>query len=662
MKARLKIDVKNYITEIENEIIEEINKSNGVYLISGCGTGKTHFVKNILCKKKNTLVINFLNVVNEQSYKDIYIDGRNVRYYNGEKSKAINVQQIENKIFTDNDEVLKKIEIVVIDEIQLQHLSCNFRPICGLRLKEFIDKCIKLGIKILLITGTPIAPLDEVFGLSKIKVTKTDLEEKDKYTFTLMKGLCPSNCIGFVKRLIEEGKTVILKTDKYTKRVETLAKKENLRTARIYSDANKVDVETPTKYIIKNQVLPDEYDLFITTKVLVEGVNLLEDNDREVVIVSFVDDIESPMSAIQLASRLRKQHKNLILGYTKEEDFDLTKTYSGYNSILKDPIFTDREKYLARFTNKDVWKSYIENCVPSEIIESETIEKKEKIEDDDKLPISLNELTATLIGKLREIDKEWMCKEKPFSKYFRVRSTDKDIVEIAESGEGYYYLYVPSSKGLVKSLLRLMNSKIIDVTKLDDDEIIDIIEVENTYFTLADSTKNNDAILKDYAKGIKGDCFSTMLAEALKTNVRAIKGGEDVPLTKRMENKHIFSHLIILENFPETIKRLAKLNNPFTDSSEPIEDIFKKERLNYLNSLSTKSKNLINTKENAGKIGGKIGGKATKSITLINNSLGFSMTFSSSKDCDSYVVAKLGFTKREKERLRNSEVKGYRRA
>ena len=74
MKARLKIDVKNYITEIENEIIEEINKSNGVYLISGCGTGKTHFVKNILCKKKKTLVINFLNVVNEQSYKDIYIE------------------------------------------------------------------------------------------------------------------------------------------------------------------------------------------------------------------------------------------------------------------------------------------------------------------------------------------------------------------------------------------------------------------------------------------------------------------------------------------------------------------------------------------------------------------------------------------------------------
>lgn len=653
--------IKKYLSEIAEDLEKLLNNEQGLYLISGCGTGKTYYISEYLAKRKNTLVVNFLNVVNRQSYSDIYIEGTSTRYIDGTRSSAINVQQHSSI----KDEVLKKFDLVVIDEIQLQYISSDFRcSVVGEPLKDFILKCINLGVKVLLITGTPIAPVDTIYGLAKVKIIKTELTNIDKYTITFAKGLSYRNCIKKIQRFINEGYKVVVKTDLHSKEIEKLAKERNIRTARLYADAYKVNIDTPTKYVVDHQCLPDEYDLFITTKVMVEGVNFNNDEDDKVIVITFVDDIESPMSAMQLASRLRKQHKNLILGYNSDEDFYISKKRIGYSSTLKDEIFLERERILSLFNNICLWKNYFNNAGSCNFIDEVFNESAEDIEVNNELPLKLSELAGMLNDKIRKINKNWRTLEKPFTQYFRLRSSEDENINITDSGEGYYYLSVPAKKGVIKSLLRTMNKKLVDVSDMTDEEIEDFNQVENTCFILTESLKDdasNESLLIDYVRGIEGELFKDKVEQVLKEKVTSVVGGKIVELTKKDENKHIYSHLSIMENYKDSIIRIGDLTrfkcNPFSQNYETVLDTFRRERKDFLIKLDQLKKSLSAKR----KVSGSIGGKTTKTITLVNDSIGFKMTFNSSKNCDTYVRETLKFSDSNMKRLRKEEVNGYKR-
>jgi hypothetical protein len=56
--------IKKYLAEIKDELLSLIDQNKGLYIIAGCGCGKSYFVKEVLMKRYIVLNVNFLNIAN----------------------------------------------------------------------------------------------------------------------------------------------------------------------------------------------------------------------------------------------------------------------------------------------------------------------------------------------------------------------------------------------------------------------------------------------------------------------------------------------------------------------------------------------------------------------------------------------------------------------
>ena len=206
------LKVNNYLSEIQEEIIEKLESTNGIFLCAGCGLGKSYLIREVLMKRYKCLNVNFLNILNNQNFQDTYEEGKkSVLEYKGTESKTINVANIQ---FI-SAECLNNLELLIVDEIHNTHFHATFRRCCGDSLVEQLQRFKEAGVKILVVSGTPIGgiSLGKRLGLTSIKVEKKNIEEKDKYIFTFREGLNCLNVADFALNLENQGKTVLIITD-----------------------------------------------------------------------------------------------------------------------------------------------------------------------------------------------------------------------------------------------------------------------------------------------------------------------------------------------------------------------------------------------------------------------------------------------------------------
>ena len=211
------IKVNRFLDE-SNELKEIIRDNQSVYIIGGCGIGKSYFVREYLMKTYITLNVNFLNVLNLQNFVDSYIDRNAIINSKGKESISINVKNLQYI----SDEALGNIDLVVVDEIQELWLSSNYRGETGDSLMNQLIRAKGKGCRIVVISGTPIGGVSivEKLNLEVVEVIKTQIEDKDTYNYIFLQGLTKLNIGEFAKQQIEQDYTIVIKSDKDRKEIK----------------------------------------------------------------------------------------------------------------------------------------------------------------------------------------------------------------------------------------------------------------------------------------------------------------------------------------------------------------------------------------------------------------------------------------------------------
>lgn len=489
----MKINVNNYISEAANEISDILKNGNGCYLVGGCGLGKSYYIKNILMKDYTCLNVNFLNVLNLQNFSETYREGKSSLVdYKGEESISINVQNLEYV----SDEAIENIDILVIDEIQNLWFSATYRLCSGDKLVNQLKRFSEAGVKILILTGTPIggATLGKDLGLESVEVVKKNIEEKDRYEFTFKGGLNYTNIASEVDSQLKLGKTVVVLSDLHRKHIRKTLLDNQIVFREIQSD-DKTIKDTATKYIIDNQRLPEDCDVFLSTSILAGGVNLLEEKDeREIVYITFIKDISNPMEAIQFSGRSRNQKKVLVIGYDTEADFNIKFNHILFDNretdILKSNVVQEMEDLLGNNLNSEEdWFGYIQRFCNSEIIR---IEGKSNIKN-----IKVTETDWRKFAKVIEANKK---EGKSSYEYFKVKTETDNDLEIIDNpnGKGLNKWIFVSNVSKARNILRVIDLG-FDITKMDDekiDRLLQIIYTAKMFIYLSDNDNYKD-IRKD---------------------------------------------------------------------------------------------------------------------------------------------------------------------
>ena len=359
------INVSDYLSEADTEIKNLMNEDNLIYIIASCSCGKSYWIKNYLMNEYKVLNVNFLNVLNLQNFKDSFVEGKSgAERLDGSISATINIQNLQY--------VEAMYDVLVIDEIQ-KVFDVNFRN-CIKFIPEIIKKYKEAGKKVIILTGTPLLGLNlfDELGFSTIRVNKENLTKKDKYFITFVKGLNKSNvCRVIQSRVNTEGFIVIA-----NQRRDNLCKnfsRNGITYDCIKSDDKLVEGTRLNKLVngtveddtIKYTILDEDGDtkVFLSTSVMVEGVNV---NDTErIEVITWLDEINTPMNIIQAAGRMRSQSKRIFIGYNDESDFNYS-TIRMVREISDDTDLLDSiESALAsEFNTAEDWENYLNEYTP----------------------------------------------------------------------------------------------------------------------------------------------------------------------------------------------------------------------------------------------------------------------------------------------------------
>ena len=543
--------IQKYLSEIEDELISLIDKNKGLYIIASCGCGKSYFVKEVLMKRYKVLNVNFLNIANNQNFSDSYIEGGSkVSLIDGYCSKSINIKNLQYI----SDEAANNFDLLVLDEVQELWFSSNYRKESG----DELVKQLKRFKKVFVLTGTPLTGVDLIneLGLKVIEIEKESKEEKDKYQFFLVQGLNYSNIGSFTKDLLNEGKAVIIKSDKNRQGIRERLIKENIVFQDIQSSDRGVKGSC-TQYLIENESLPLSSDCFICTSILVGAVNIKETlEEREIVYVCFVQDIGTPHQLIQLMGRSRNQKKVIYIGFDEAKEFDISFThiiYQNQESLYETKINKEKERLISSsFKTPSDWKNYLSSQTEGEILHKflyEDENKKERIKEEKfdwfdfiKLARENNLLDSYSLSFVVKNGKEPKVIESPNRKYINYIYCDK------------------TQKG--KNILKLMDLG-FQVEKYDDKKLSTlcyIMEVVNIFCFLASRGNEIDqALLEDIRNGvinINSEAFKALFSQLLK--IKRLKDGGSQDLTKIDIRRKIEKPYDIISNFPKTFIGLIR--------------------------------------------------------------------------------------------------------
>lgn len=546
----MKMTIESYISDSQ-EIKDYIDRTNNVFLISGCGTGKSFWVREYLMKKYKTLNVNFIEAINKQNFSESHlIGGKAVREKSGSDSASINVKNLGNI----SDDVIRGLDLLVIDEIQELWFSSCYRAESGDNLVKQIKRFQSLGSKIIVISGTPIVGTDifKSLGFETLEIQKKVVDEKDRYKFTFIQGLNYNNIGEYTKSLIDDGKTVIIKNDNKRDHIMQRLNKSGIDFESIQSDDKNIK-DSSTKYLIDNQVLPGDVECFISTKILCGGLNINDKlEDKEIIYICFAKEIEAPQLAIQLAGRSRKQKKNLIIGYDKDSDFDINYSHTLYDlsdSLIKTDINNEKEVLLKQNYNscKD-WINYFKRvCSCDTYFEAcylYTKDKVEPIETDWKRYINLL-VSSKIEGTYNESFKVKVCHE-----------TWKDPIE---SEYSYKYIFCTNkTKGklIIKALD--LGFKIESYDEEELDILLSIVGYSKVFSKMLDKP-GNEGIKEDIINGVLNFDSATLTKLFSDTfQIKKIVNGKEVEVSKNDKYRMIDKPLMIISHFRETFLSLIQ--------------------------------------------------------------------------------------------------------
>ncbi len=541
--------IKKYLAEIKDELLSLIDQNKGLYIIAGCGCGKSYFVKEVLMKRYIVLNVNFLNIANNQNFSESYIEGGSkVSQIDGFCSRSINVKNLQYI----SEEAANNFDLLVLDEVQELWFSSNYRKESG----DLLIEQLKRFKKIFVLTGTPLTGVDLIneLGLKVIEIEKESKEEKDKYEFNLVQGLNYNNIGSFTKDLLEKGKAVIIKSDKNRQGIRERLIKENIIFQDIQSSDRGVQGSC-TQFLIENETLPLDCNCFICTSILVGAVNIKETiEEREIVYICFVQDIGTPHQLIQLMGRSRNQKKVIYIGFDEAKDFDISFShiiYQNQESLFETKTNLEKERLISSsFKEANDWKKYLVNQTGGEILyKSSNVNKKDEIKEDKydwfkfiKLAKENNQLDNYSISFVVKNGKEPKVIESPNRKFVNYIYCDK----------------TQKGRNILKLLDLNFNLESFDDKKLST--LCYIYEVAKIFSYL--SSKGSElekALFSDLKNGlinINSESFKTQFSLLLK--IKRLKDGESQDLTKVDIKRKIEKPYEVIINFPKTFSGIIR--------------------------------------------------------------------------------------------------------
>lgn len=647
-----KISVQKYLSEASEKIQEFLEENQFVFMVAGCGLGKSYFVKNVLMKNQTVLNVNFLNILNKQNFSNSYREGRReAESYDGSESISINVHNL--KYIT--DEAIQGIDILVIDEIQELWFSSGYRKEAGDSLKEQIGRFQKNGAKIIVMTGTPIVGSDfiDTYDFQPLEVEKEAKEEKDEYEITFIKNLGLANIDKFVKAFTGIGKTIVILSDEHRPFIRTKLSKAGIGCLDIQSPDKGIK-GTATNYIVENQKLPDYCDCYLSTSVMVGGINLVETKEeKEIIYVSFVSEIGAPHRAIQFAGRSREQKKKLCLGYSGESEFNLNFTKYIYTN-LETVSMTETNKELDRLLSSSFnemydWECYINTICGCKVKKNTFSEDKltqEKIKSTD---------WKAFAKELRRIKKN----DRTFTDYFKIKSaTDSGDTRIIKSPSGRNMWAFCTNVSIGKNIVSAMDLgfKIEDLDEAVIKVVCDLVSFSKTFNFITNyniQTNKNSSIFSGLRDDVENENINGSTFEAVFNKVFGIKkivnGKEELVDMDHAERRKISTPLKMINLYKKTfcyiIRETTEYNCFFLLGKTP-EEIINYDPNKFI--LEEYNNIKLNT-------GNKKGNKnASKKIVLVNTKTGEKHEFNSSKESMEYARKTLGFS-RDKARLLNKQ-------
>lgn len=552
-----KLNVKKYLGESE-ELVSFIGENQLTYLIAGCGMGKSYFTKEVLMKKYRVLNVNFLNTVNLQNFEETYVEGPSeAAKLDGMKSATINVQNL-CKI---SDSAISNFDILIIDEIQKMYQDTSYRSCCGSDLVSNISRFTKFGKKVLVMTGTPVENVGYFATFSKVVVEKEFISDEDKYSFVFMGSTTKNNVYDLVASRKKKGEYVVILANSGRDKLKLGLERKGFKVGMVESDEKKAP-STATKYIIENQVLPDDVDVIIATTVLQEGINLNDLSvDNKITFITFIEDIQTPHQAIQFAGRARKQGKRLILCYNKEEEFNIEYShclYSGLpNTCLLDQINLEYEQIMSRdFNNKEDWKNIFTsytNCSIKEL-SGKYYEKEEALSRVN--PTDWNEVVKEI---LNNNSVSWKAKRLCEDISYKVLPYSSEVNHIFTDDCTKCRTII---KGIEKGLFR---------ESIDDiDEYIKVIEAVSTFSYLLETTgtgSQQNTVIDFLAGNVKEDRFFEVYRELMA--IKYTENGVEVSVEsirdsklKQDTRKRIDKPYELMIKYIDTVKAILNKFNP----------------------------------------------------------------------------------------------------
>lgn len=526
-----KFNVDNFLGE-STELISFIDENQLTYLMAGCGLGKSYFTKNVLMKKYRVLNVNFLNTVNLQNFSGTYEEGpKNAGNYDGKRNLTINVENLKHI----SDEAIKEIDILVVDEIQKMYQDISYRSSCGSSLEYNIERFIKAGKKVLVMTGTPISGIKFLDKFNKVVVKKNIINDSSRYIFIFKKGLTYFNISEYACDLAKkEGKVPVLLINKTWRfKIKSRLEELGLQVGMLESDEKKLD-GSATKYIMTeingNYYLPtNDYDVFISTSVLQEGINL-NNVAEELVFITLVEEIKTPHQLIQFAGRARDQRKIAVVGFRSENEFNINYLHSYYENLgavcLNDAANIEYESVISNeFNEFDDWKNYISEFTISKI----------KINEYEKREIRFNNSeNSTNWTKIIEIIKK--NKERKIVAKKLVDNVE-DGFKLVEREENKVWLFTDNSVKCRQLIKAIENGLVINGTKDLDSYLLQI----NTVLNMVKMVENSGNLLyrrvfeKVFDGTIEDDEFNDLFKSLF--NIKFMENGKPVDYKLVKENR-----------------------------------------------------------------------------------------------------------------------------
>lgn len=535
--------IKRYLTEKKDDLIRLINENKGLYIISGCGCGKTYFVKEVLMKQFKVLNINFLNIANNQNFKETYIEGKDkVSLIDGFCSKSINVKNLQYI----SDEAANNFDLLVLDEVQELWFSSNYRKESG----DLLVNQLKRFKKLFVLTGTPLigANLIDELGLKVVVIEKENKEEKDKYEFKLIQGLNYNNIGAFTKDLLEKGKAVIIKSDKNRQGIREKLIKENIGFQDIQSSDRGIKGSC-TQYLIENETLPLDCNCFICTSILVGAVNIKETlEEKEIVYICFVQDIGTPHQLIQLMGRSRNQKKVIYIGFDEANEFDISFShivYQNQESLFETEINKEKERLIScSFSSSKDWIDYLVSLTDGKIEFPPLRSYEYKSVDNDKFDW----------GKFIQLARQNNILDN-YELSFVVKNGKEAKVIASPNKKDINYIYCEKvQKG--RNILKLMNLgfQVEEFDKAKLSKLCYIMEVANIFIWLSlKGSELDKALFEDLKNGLIGidsNIFKTQFSQLLK--IRRLENGEIKELKENDTKRKIEKPYEVIKDFPKT--------------------------------------------------------------------------------------------------------------